>query len=117
VAEFDVEHYVATNPDVDAADPLRHFLTEGWREGRDPNPRFSLKEYLETYPDIAEAQINPFVHFIRAGRAKGRMARNELGFRYELIAGMLPVEERLARAARASGRVKATDAAVLAEAF
>ena len=116
-AEFDAGFYLETNPDVEAADPLRHFLTTGWRENRDPNPRFSLKEYLETYPDIAQAGINPFVHFIRAGRAEGRLARNELGFRYEMIAALLPVEERVARAVRASNRVKASDPALLAAAF
>ena len=35
---------------------------------------FSVKDYLESYPDIAAADVNPFVHYLSAGRAEGRAA-------------------------------------------
>jgi len=45
--EFDAVYYLSANPDVRStgADPLDHFLSSGWREGRDPNPRFSVGAY------------------------------------------------------------------------
>ncbi len=117
--EFDEAYYRSANLDVQAtgAEPLDHFLTTGWREGRDPNTRFSVKDYLETYPDIASAGINPFVHFLSVGRGEGRIARNELGFRYEIIRRLAPLDKRVAAVARASSRLKLGKTADLAEAL
>lgn len=96
--EFDASFYLAANPDVALAgvDPLDHFLTHGWREGRDPTRRFSLRDYLDANPDVAAAGINPFVHFVSAGRAEGRAARLDLGFRYEIVSSLRSLDERLA---------------------
>jgi len=117
--EFDAVYYRGANPDVAAtgAEPLEHFLSSGWREGRDPNPRFSVRDYLETYPDIAAADVNPFVHFLQVGRHEGRIERNELGFRYELIKRLAPLDKRVAAAARASARVKLATGPLLAKAL
>jgi hypothetical protein len=105
--EFDAAFYLGANPDIAAAgsDPLDHFLTTGWREGRDPHPRFSVRDYLDIYVDIAQAGINPFVHYVRTGRAEGRIGRNDLGFRYQLIADLKPVSERAARIAEAAAEL------------
>jgi hypothetical protein len=118
-AEFDADFYLDASPDVakTGVDPLDHFLASGWREGRDPNASFSVKDYLESYPDIAEADINPFVHFLSAGRAEGRTGRTELGFRYEIIKRLVPIETRVKAVARASARVKLATAASLAKAL
>ncbi len=115
--EFDAAFYASANVDVVGAgfDPLDHFLSSGWREGRDPTPTFSVRDYLETYPDIAQAGVNPFVHFLETGRAEGRIARNELGFRYEIIKRLRPLDERVAAVARASARLKPGAAADLAQ--
>jgi hypothetical protein len=116
ITEFDATYYVGVNPDVleTGADPLDHFLASGWRERRDPNPTFSVKDYLETYPDIEEAGINPFIHYLSVGRGEGRIGRNELGFRYEVIKHLAPLEDRVAAVARASAELKLGTAAVLA---
>lgn len=102
--EFDADFYLTAHPDVASAgtDPLDHFLITGWLEGRDPNPRFSVRDYLETYPDIGIAGVNPFIHYLRTGRAEGRSPRNQLGFRYEIISHGKPVAERIAEAQAAS---------------
>lgn len=117
--EFDAAFYLKAYPDVAEArqDPLEHFLITGWREGRDPNPRFSVRDYLETYPDIVAAGVNPFVHYVRAGRAEGRSPRNELGFRYELLSQLRPVAARTAEIAAAAAARRPTRAAALADAL
>ncbi|MGA0608265.1 glycosyltransferase [Phenylobacterium sp. VNQ135] len=105
--EFDAAFYLQANPDVAEAgqDPLDHFLVTGWLEGRDPSRRFSVRDYLDTYPDVAGTGMNPFVHYVRAGRSEGRIPRNELGFRYQLLADLRPVAIRTAEvAARAAAR-------------
>ena len=99
---FDAAFYLASNPDVSSvgADPLDHFLMFGWREMRDPSARFSVRDYLEVYPDIEAAGINPFVHYLRTGKAEGRTSRNPLGFRYQIVAKLEPMEDRIARVVR-----------------
>ena len=117
--EFDAAYYLSVNIDVakSGVDPLDHFLSGGWREARDPNATFSVKDYLESYPDIAEADVNPFVHFLSAGRAEGRTGRTELGFRYEIIKRLVPLEAKVGAVTRASARVKLGTAAALAKAL
>lgn len=97
---FDAAFYLARNLDVaeSGQDPLEHFLTFGWREGRDPNPRFSVNDYLENNADVAAAGVNPLVHYLRAGKSEGRPPRNSLGFRYDVIARSRPIPRRIAEA-------------------
>lgn len=47
-------------------------LKYGWQEGRNPSQSFNTKYYLNTYPDIKKAGINPLVHYIRFGKKEGR---------------------------------------------
>jgi hypothetical protein len=119
LAEFDARFYLASHPDVAEAgiDPIEHFLTAGWREGRDPSRAFSVREYLDANPDVAVAGMNPFVHYLRAGRGEGRKARQDLGFRYDIIAGLRTVDARMADAARASAAVAVQDEARLVAAL
>ncbi|MGU3287747.1 glycosyltransferase [Methylobacterium mesophilicum] len=75
------EQIAALDPYVDAGfyaswygitvDPVRDYLTAGWREGRDPRPDFSTADYLAARPYLARAGINPFLHWVTAQRAKG----------------------------------------------
>jgi hypothetical protein len=53
-------------------DPVRHYLTQGWREGRDPAPWFSVRAYLTLNPDIADAGLEPLHHYLTQGRREGR---------------------------------------------
>ena len=97
---FDGPFYLAINPDVaeSGMDPLDHFLITGWLEGRDPAAAFSVRDYQDAYPDVAAAGINPFAHYLLAGRAEGRRPRHSLGFRYDIIARLKPIERRIAEA-------------------
>ncbi len=71
---FDAAYYLLEYPDCRLADvdPLWHFVTRGWREGRNPSIRFHTRYYLETNPDVAQAGINPLTHYLRHGLREGR---------------------------------------------
>lgn len=70
---FDAAFYLATNPDVAAAgiDPLTHWQTTGWREGRDPNSGFDTRFYVAGLTEPL-AGLDPLEHFAAIGRADGR---------------------------------------------
>ena len=72
---LDKDWYVATNDDVakQGIDPVRHYVTFGAREGRDPSPSFSTLQYLANNPDVAAANINPLSHFVIRGMVEGRV--------------------------------------------
>ncbi len=74
---FDAAYYLRTNPDVAAAgiDPLTHFRTYGWKEGRQPNARFELFDkffYLQKNPDVAASGMDPYQHYLTFGWKEGR---------------------------------------------
>jgi GT2 family glycosyltransferase/FMN phosphatase YigB (HAD superfamily)/glycosyltransferase involved in cell wall biosynthesis len=79
-AAFDQNHYLDTNPDVrqSGVDPLVHFLTSGWKEGRNPNREFNTAFYLHSNPDVRSADINPFIHYILYGKFEGRQISKPL---------------------------------------
>ena len=72
---FDAPFYLAQAGEKASADPLGHYLEDGWRYGADPAPWFSTRRYLADHPDVREAGFNPFHHFIAHGLAEGRGAR------------------------------------------
>ncbi len=71
---FDAAWYLKCNPDIAAGgfDPVLHFLHQGWREARSPNPYFDVEYYLAENPDVTAAHINPLLHYISTGEALGR---------------------------------------------
>jgi glycosyltransferase involved in cell wall biosynthesis len=70
---LDHSYYRTRYPELnDAGDPVRHYLDAGWREGRNPTPDFSTNFYLSEYRDVAEAGLNPFLHYLLHGRSEGR---------------------------------------------
>jgi hypothetical protein len=71
---FDAQYYLAHNPDVAAAgvDPLLHFDTFGWHEGRNPNAYFDTAGYLAHYADVAAAGVNPLQPYEEFGWKEGR---------------------------------------------
>jgi hypothetical protein len=71
---FDENHYLLTNPDVAAAgaEPLVHFCSNGWKEGRNPNPYFDVLWYLARAPASDLADVNPLAHYLIEGERAGR---------------------------------------------
>jgi hypothetical protein len=72
---FDKDYYLKTNPDVEVSgiDPVEHYVSFGWKEGRNPGPDFDTRFYLVLYQDVESAGINPLIHFIRHGKKENRL--------------------------------------------
>lgn len=65
---FDAGYYMACFPAGEGpADPVQHYLTHGWLDGRDPAPWFSTRHYLATHADVRGVGMNPFVHYCLQG--------------------------------------------------
>jgi glycosyltransferase involved in cell wall biosynthesis len=71
---FDAAFYRDNTPEIAArgVDPVEHFITDGWRQGRQPNRYFDTNWYLQQNPDVARAGANPLRHYIVIGEAEGR---------------------------------------------
>lgn len=84
---FDEKWYLSKYPDVAAAgaDPITHYVQYGWREGRNPSPKFNGDAYLADNPDVATAKVCPLMHYIDSGWREGRYVRAVSG-----IAGTTP---------------------------
>ena len=70
---FDAAFYRAAHddlpPDMDA---FWHYRRQGWREGRDPAPWFSAKDYLDANADVKRRRVDPLYHYLTLGRFEGR---------------------------------------------
>ena len=67
----DANYYYINGPDVHQAglDAVDHYVVEGWREYRRPNPYFDGVWYAQRYgvPD----QMSPLCHYVLLGEARG----------------------------------------------
>jgi hypothetical protein len=80
---LDLKHYQAQVPELELTQltAAKHYMETGWKQGLDPRPDFSTEAYLSMYPDIRSGEIIPFWHYIVAGRAEGRLAKNSNALR------------------------------------
>ena len=88
VAEhLDGDFYLAAYPDVarHGINPVAHYCSAGWAEGRNPTASFDTHYYLSTNPDVAAQRVNPFWHYLVAGKAEGRLAMRPGCFRRQVI--------------------------------
>jgi glycosyltransferase involved in cell wall biosynthesis len=96
---LDAEWYVANNADVAHAgeDPVAHFLSRGWREGRRPNHYLDPAWYLAQNPDVRDAGFDPVLHYVMHGDAENRQPgpHFEPGW-YRVRHGLSPAEPALA---------------------
>lgn len=65
----DPAYYLAANPDVAraAVGAFDHFMTHGWREGRNPSSTFNTLFYRDKY--LPGDSTNPLRHYLRQGGA------------------------------------------------
>ncbi|CAN7612043.1 hypothetical protein LJR235_004529 [Pararhizobium sp. LjRoot235] len=71
---FDANWYGNYYRDVAAIKmtPAYHFLWIGHLMNRNPSLLFSTKDYIKRYPDVAAANVNSLLHYIRYGKHEGR---------------------------------------------
>jgi hypothetical protein len=71
---FDPYYYYQHYPDVRRADtnPLMHYISYGWKEGRNPSELFDTNFYLSQNKDVRNAGGNPLIHYLNFGRIEGR---------------------------------------------
>ena len=67
----DANYYRAAYVDIGkvGVDPFQHFMSHGWREGRNPSSQFNTLFYRDKHLDGAD--INPLAHYLDIGRAAG----------------------------------------------
>jgi hypothetical protein len=119
-AQFNAAYYLRTNPDVHAAgvDPLLHYITYGWREGRPPNDWFNPSYYLAANPDVRNAGIDPLLHYVLHGAAEGRQLRRPSfdSWRHQLSTAV-PPRQRITSWAGAADHSPSMAAAAVARAL
>ena len=72
-ALFDAEYYATGFAGEKPRMPLLvHYLSIGWKEGRQPHPLFSPDYYLCRHTDVAEADMEPLTHFVDCGMSEMR---------------------------------------------
>ena len=65
--------------DRNSESPLVDYLSQGWREGLNPNPFFDVSFYLENNPDVATTGIEPLRHYILYGSKENRSIYPSIG--------------------------------------
>jgi GT2 family glycosyltransferase len=82
---FDVVYYMQEDPEMKMTgiDPVEHYLTDGWKEGRNPSVYFNTNFYLNKYSDVYQANMNPLLHFINFGESENRLC-TEKGNNYNV---------------------------------
>ncbi|MCD8215151.1 MAG: glycosyltransferase [Clostridiales bacterium] len=73
---FDEDYYRAQFQTQPEGDIIEYYFLNGINENKNPGPDFDNNFYLEKYPDVKEAGINPLYHYILFGKAEGRLPVN-----------------------------------------
>jgi hypothetical protein len=77
IAWFDASWYRKTYTVTAEESCLAHYLAHRAALDVSPNPLFSARFYLDAYPDVASASVDPFEHYLSAGRAERRLPNAE----------------------------------------
>ncbi len=110
---FDDRYYLLSNPEVRKADidALSHYISHGWREGRNPSAFFDVSGYLEKYPDVRDAGIEPLFHYLCFGMEEGRNSckdQNEIVHGKKHFKDDVHVSEKRMISGRLSGATRGT---------
>lgn len=62
--KFSAKYYMQRYPDVaqSGISAVRHFMQNGWKEGRNPSAAFFMLDYLERHPEATEKNICPLLY-------------------------------------------------------
>ena len=72
---FDKEHVASQLKQLglQVRDPLEFFVSYGAALELSPSEKFDTKSYLAMNPDVKSSGINPLLHYIKHGKAEGRV--------------------------------------------
>lgn len=92
IEHFDPEWYRAKYGIADGACCLTHFLRHRLAGWVSPVPEFDPVHYLSQSPDVAEAGMDPFEHYLIVGAAEGREPSTaiDVGFYRARYLGSMP---------------------------
>ena len=76
---FDEQYYKNQWHDVDweGVDPIEHYITVGWKEGRDPRPDFSVDDYVQKNANLRNLDIEPLYHWLTSRK---KLSTNETAY-------------------------------------
>ena len=71
---FNGKWYLKQYPEVakSGQNPISHYLSIGWKEGKNPSYLFNGNAYLDLYQDVKKANVCPLLHYIRDGKNEHR---------------------------------------------
>lgn len=72
--DFDEDYYVSEYGEQfsNILTPIHHFLSDGYKEGKNPNKEFNTLYYRNQHKKIVKNEdMNPFVYYIQNGKTKG----------------------------------------------
>lgn len=77
---LDIGYYLNNNNDIKISgrDPIMHYIFHGYKENRNPNPKFNGEYYLKKYPDVEKSHLNPLVHYSIFGLNENRKTDNDV---------------------------------------
>lgn len=77
---FDEKYYLEIYEDVRKSDinPLKHYIKNGWKEGRNPSANFDTNKYLEKYPELRDKNICPLIDKIINDRNTKKIEKEKL---------------------------------------
>ena len=67
---FDASWYAET---YHVEEPIKHYLSDGWKQGYNPSTEFSTLSYLAFNYDVRKSNMNPLLHFERFGKYEKKM--------------------------------------------
>ncbi|WP_415401076.1 glycosyltransferase family 2 protein [Tateyamaria sp. SN3-11] len=76
---FDFGHYLNQHPEAEEypGGPVFHYV-DNWKSLMpEPNTAFSTRDYLMLNADVANAGVNPFLHYVSFGQNEGRKLSDE----------------------------------------
>ena len=77
--QVDLGKLAHKSPEYTAINPLQHYDSFGWKEGRDPGANFDTEFYLLHNPDVKAAHIDPLAHYLQNGIEEGRATSPAVG--------------------------------------
>ncbi len=77
---FDALWYLKNNEDVAklGLDPIKHYISYGWQEGRNPSAEFNNNAYLQKYEEARTLKVAPLLHYEAKGKYERRSLTNVL---------------------------------------